>query len=850
MTKNLCLVCCYVFQERRSRFISDETRQCFHRFCTDIGFRYENKEPGQPKSSSLDLPFGEAITVCGDCLSLIVFYVQRKSVQLEQEEKLEELQKAVVKALKDLSVVVKDVESHINELQTIMRNGDESSLHKFVKKCSRSGGDLATSFRDKILSVNEKNGDSVEIAQGYREGDMILPVLVSVPSESVKVEPVDFVEECNDSMYVDDYDDSSHLNDVDDDFLDSGTDGVVTTTRSSACFEEEPSFSKRSVRKSLTECQDSQVPEESSEDESNSDIDSDYDDAASNFSDDCKPAKRTIQRIRRKNRNVLKRARGRPRKVKVNTPPRRVVSEPSQSPEDWKNDLIGRILEQWGTSEDAPQRDSDAQSGSKESVTNVENQETETKSTNEEHVEVQAAANHMQIVDGELQFGGVKIRIEERHKALICVRCGKKFRDDTSKAENEGSIEDVVRNHIITKHPPRPPKKKLREIIEVTPYKCTSRKETYKIACKNMYRYDRRCQNPDGRIYFRCDDRKSNCGATILLLNGEYSRMESGWTNDGYHLLHPPNTARTEEQILLGKVKEYSLSNPTLTIHEVWDKFVKDSNGHVPISASRVRRILRFARYGNQKIPEEEKKNRIVHCPDCNKMCNGTRSLARHMNSQHKTSDTAEEGPRKAEVSPSEKIISSGKRKRTPKPANKKIKSDPGLSLNSSTQEKIGVSASASLPEGNQPTTPCGIFADSAQASNFVNRCITAIMQQVGIPVPPTNSLIPADRPAAPPSVAPSSVCENSSTTPSSPVHDQHESSSRTASFLSTAQSGGGAGSQLQRSGPSYSGHQHPGQWNQLPIPSHGQHHQSQMQLPTNSQTNQLQMWPWSAGSH
>jgi len=148
---NLCLVCCYTFQEKRSRFISDEARESFQKFCADLGFSFETRSNGQSNTPCLGLPFGDSVTVCGDCLSLIVLYVQRRSVQLEQEEKLKELQNLVVKALKELTVVVKDVRKHVDELHDIVRTGDESCLQKFAPRvCS----DEMKSFREKILSGN------------------------------------------------------------------------------------------------------------------------------------------------------------------------------------------------------------------------------------------------------------------------------------------------------------------------------------------------------------------------------------------------------------------------------------------------------------------------------------------------------------------------------------------------------------------------------------------------------------------------------------------------------------------------------------------------------------------------
>ncbi|CAL8096688.1 unnamed protein product [Orchesella dallaii] len=838
MSQNLCLVCCYTFQEKRSRFISDEARQGFHKFSSDLGFSFQNKGKGQPKTSSLELPFGDAITVCGDCLSLIVLYVQRSSVQLEQEEKLEELQRAVVKALKDLSVVVNDVQTHINELHDIVRGGDESSLHKFVKKDASvgRGGEEAKSFREKILSVN--NGSccpikAARLTQGYM--DMILPT-VSVQSDLVKVEPEDYVNPCDemdysDNSFGDELEKPCHQDVTTESFEDSTSYFGHGTTKSAR---EEPSFSKRNAGKLVTYCDAPglQPQTESSDAESETNA-SDNDDAASNFSEDCVIPKRTMRRIRGRPPNRSTRGPGRPRKVKPE-PLHHKANELSQSPEDWKNDLIGRILEQWGSLSEAVNQNSTDENGSKE-LENIA-KEAEPSSPQEETVEIQDG--NMQIIDGELQFRGIKVQIQEQQKALMCMRCGKKFKEDKVKTEFEIPVETVMRDHIITKHPP--PKKRRRVIMEVTPYTSTTRsKVTYKIACKNLYTYTRRCRNSDGRGYYRCDARKANCGATILFVNGEYVRMKNGWTDDGFHTLHPPDPVRTEEQLVLGKAKEYSLSNPTMTIHEVFNKIVKDSNGNLPLPAKRLKRILHVSRYGHQRLPEEEKRNRVYHCPDCEKSCRDARGLARHIKTQHK-SPLKPDGSSITELSSSDKFNGPSKLKRSPKRIDRKFKNEPLPSSSTS-----GAASSAlGTPAGNQ--APCGIFADSAQATNFVNRCITAIMQQVGIPVPPTNAVTPADRQVAPTSVA-SSTSSNSPTASGSPVPEPHESNSSSIPYPSTTQ----ASSIQQRSSSSHPyNNQNPSQWNQFSIPSHG-HPQTQGQFnltSNNSHPNQLQLWPWNAG--
>lgn len=153
MSQNLCLICCYSFQEKRSRFISNEAKECFAKFSKELGFPLENQDNGA-NNSSLSLPFGECITVCGDCLSLVVVYVQHKSVQRENEDRLLELQKAVCKAIKELKSVVEDVQSHINRLHSTIRMGNDSSLEQFMNKsatCANNQED-AKNFREKVLS--------------------------------------------------------------------------------------------------------------------------------------------------------------------------------------------------------------------------------------------------------------------------------------------------------------------------------------------------------------------------------------------------------------------------------------------------------------------------------------------------------------------------------------------------------------------------------------------------------------------------------------------------------------------------------------------------------------------------
>ncbi|ODN05758.1 hypothetical protein Ocin01_00917 [Orchesella cincta] len=828
MSQNVCLVCCYTFQEKRNRVITDETREGFHKFCRDLGFLFENRRSkGQPKNSCLELPFGDAITVCGDCLSLIVIYVQRRSIQLEQEEKLEELQRAVVKALKELSVVVKDVETHISEIQDIVRTGDESSLKKFVKKDDRGCQNGAKSFRGKILAVNSRGSRPVKATPVIcGNQDMILPV-ICVQSDHVKIEPVEYEEAYIEvSPYADEPQLPSPQDGMDDDdFEDFGTDGEVTTSRRIEGF----SLSKRNIRKSLSDYRNSgAVQSERSEVESEEeDDDSEYDDAASDFSEDCKLAHQSVKRksSRRNDPDKPKRGRGRPRKIKIATPFR--ASEPSQSPEDWKNDLIGRILEEWGNNDDESHWRGEKSMDSESRLISVSQ---ESEAINPLDGNVCTDARHLQIVDDGLKFLGVKIEILEKQKTLLCVRCGRKFKDDKVKAELESPVEIQIRNHIITKHPPST--KKSREMIEVISYISTSRKQTTKIACPKMYRYDRRCDQ-NGRSYFRCDDRKSNCGASILLYKGEYSKMVNGWTADGYHTLHPPNPAKTEEQIALGRAKQYLLSNPTLTIGEVWDKFVKESNGQIPttVSERRVRRILHFSRYGHERMPETEKEKRMFPCPHCNKLCQGGRGLATHVKVVHKTPRTGREG--------SGKFTSSGrvsnpaaKRKRSPKPkhVNRQIGSNPPTT--SSDEAAAGSQA------------PCGIFADPKQAHNFVNKCITAIMQQVGIPVPPTNSVIQIERPAAPSSVT-ASQCSNTSVGSSSAAPDPCVGTS-----FASSTSQAGDGSNHQRSVSAYSSHPNPGQWNQFAIHSHGQHLPPQGQLNLAPKSSNPMQWPWREGSH
>ncbi|CAL8101213.1 unnamed protein product [Orchesella dallaii] len=241
MSQKFCIICCYSSQEQ-NRSVSNEAREHFDKFCTDLGFSFPTRVDEQLEKWCLKLPFGDSVTVCSNCLSEIVQYAQKRSMQLEQQDKLEELQKAVVKALKDLTVVVKDVETHINKLHTIMRNGDETCLDNFVKNASPKSTRKAEvrSFREKILLISNE-GSRPQHTFGLHH-DMILPVVSSRRKDKLKLkvckeEPTDPIdatckyEEDFEEPYAEAVDEVS-MELADDDFKGTMASGNFTSSRS------------------------------------------------------------------------------------------------------------------------------------------------------------------------------------------------------------------------------------------------------------------------------------------------------------------------------------------------------------------------------------------------------------------------------------------------------------------------------------------------------------------------------------------------------------------------------------------------------------------------------------------
>ncbi|ODN05755.1 putative zinc finger protein [Orchesella cincta] len=225
MSQKFCIICCYAFEEKQSLSIDDEAQENFSKFCKDLGFSFPDQTDGQSRNRRLRLSFGEAISVCCDCLSVIALYIQRRSDQLEHEKKVEELQKAVVKALEELSTVVKDAETQIDELHKIVRNGDESHLQKVVR--NKESGDEVRTFREKVLLVSN---------EGFlNDNDMILPVI----SSSASVRAVK--EEVNEPVCEDEYDEPYIPSPYVDDFTALTIEtGIVNTDHQAQV----PSFSK------------------------------------------------------------------------------------------------------------------------------------------------------------------------------------------------------------------------------------------------------------------------------------------------------------------------------------------------------------------------------------------------------------------------------------------------------------------------------------------------------------------------------------------------------------------------------------------------------------------------------
>jgi len=95
-------------------------------------------------------------------------------------------------------------------------------------------------------------------------------------------------------------------------------------------------------------------------------------------------------------------------------------------------------LESWGSNDDAAQ------------VANV----TGGPENEASNPEAKMEAESIQILNGELQFRGIKIQIHEEQKILRCSRCGKKFQDEKVLNGIENPVETQVRNHIVAKHPP------------------------------------------------------------------------------------------------------------------------------------------------------------------------------------------------------------------------------------------------------------------------------------------------------------------------------------------------------------------------------------------------------------
>lgn len=335
--------------------------------------------------------------------------------------------------------------------------------------------------------------------------------------------------------------------------------------------------------------------------------------------------------------------------------------------------------------------------------------------------------------------------------------------DDKSLLININTVEYFI---VVKKK--KPPEEM--EVIEYTSH--TKTKLTFKLACKNRYSYTRRCGKQDaGSSYFRCDFRKGNCSASILHKNGKYIRLRKGWNDDGFHTVHPPDVERyfllqiemmceillndyykktmwnfrTNRQIALGNAKHMYLTDDSKTIDEVCSIIMNQADEQsLPIT--KLKRAMVYSKYGSRGRAPEEKLSQTAQCCYCGKIYKEQRGLSRHMKTQHQESGSG---------------LSLHHR-----PANEEEETAPSgnqhatltlLGLRSATSEKIGASKAPKLlqkpltkvvqPEWNESCKhgeypepsdgPSIVFTHPSAANSFVNRCISAIIQQVGVSMSP-----------------------------------------------------------------------------------------------------------------